>query len=85
MPTTVDPFDLAKLYSDLSKGRPRAIREATRLSQSDVAGAIGASRSAVASWEEGRRRPRGELAARYSSFLRSLSRLLGGQNSEPGR
>jgi DNA-binding XRE family transcriptional regulator len=66
---------LAELYEDLSEGRVQALRRDFGLTQSDIARTIGASRSAVASWEDGRRRPRGVLAARYKSLCASLIEL----------
>ena len=76
MHSDTDPIALAGLYADLAEGRARQIRERARLAQADLAQAIGASRSAVASWEDGRRRPRGELAHRYRVLLESLEETM---------
>ena len=78
MPTPVfhlDAVSLAELYEDLSEGRVQALRRSSGLTQSDIARTIGASRSAVASWEDGRRRPRGVLAVRYKTLCGSLAEL----------
>lgn len=66
----------AKLHEDIGSGRARQLRKQAGLSQSDIACSIGASRSTVASWEAGRRRPLGELADRYAGLLESLKDVL---------
>lgn len=63
---------LARLRADLASGRAREIRERSRLSQAEVAEAVGVSQPTVAGWEAGRRRPHGELAARYADLLARL-------------
>jgi len=50
----------------------RALRQAARLSQADVAREIGVSSAAVAYWEAGRRFPRPENLAAYVRALRIL-------------
>lgn len=65
---------LARLRADLASGRARRIREAARLSQAEVAEAIGTTQPAVAGYESGRRTPRGERAARYADLLARLER-----------
>lgn len=71
---------LARLYGDLQTGRSKRLRQAARLTQADVARAVGASRCAVASWEDGRRRPKGDQASQYGAFLESLAKALQQQN-----
>lgn len=66
----------ARLLSNLASGRATEIRERAGISQADIARSIGASRTAIASWEQGIRRPRGELAARYARLLTALDELL---------
>jgi DNA-binding transcriptional regulator YiaG len=68
---------LARLYNNLQTGRSKRIRQAAQLTQADVARAVGASRCAVASWEDGRKRPKGDQATRYRTLLDSLAGLLG--------
>ncbi len=63
---------LARLRADVASGRAREIRELARLSQAEVAAAIGVSQPTVAGWEAGRRRPHGEPAARYADLLARL-------------
>ncbi|MFD5105722.1 helix-turn-helix domain-containing protein [Streptomyces cinereoruber] len=50
----------------------RRLREAARLSQQDIADAIGVTRAAVGHWETGYRSPRGRLLANYVDVLRVL-------------
>jgi len=61
----------------------RALREAAGLSQGDIARAVGASRQAVAHWEEGRRNPRPVHLSTYVEVLRLLS--TGGDSLPAGR
>lgn len=50
----------------------RAIREAARVSQVDVAEDLDVHPTTVARWEAGLRRPRGELLVRYVELLDQL-------------
>lgn len=68
---------LASLYADLASGRGRTVRAAARLSQSDVARAVGATHAAVSAWECGRRKPKGDLALRYGALLDALRDVSG--------
>jgi DNA-binding transcriptional regulator YiaG len=76
MTTELEPLRLAHLYARIRSGEAVSIRRSAGLSQSDVARAIGADKSTVASWESCNRSPRGALAARYDAFLESLAGLL---------
>ena len=80
MDTQSSGLALAGVYADLECGDARRTRIRAHLAQNDVARSIGVSRSAVASWEEGRRRPRGVTAIRYGAFLASLRGLLGDES-----
>ncbi len=71
---------LARLRADVASGRAREIRELARLSQAEVAEAVGVTQPTVAAWEGGRRRPHGERAARYADLLARLE-----QAEEDGR
>jgi len=72
---TVDAaLDLARLRADVLSGRVVEIRKAARLSQTEVANAVGTVRSTVCSWEQRRRLPRGDLARRYAGVLAALAR-----------
>lgn len=64
---------LSKLRADVRNGRAKELRERAKLSQSEVAHSIGASRAAVSLWETGRRMPRGEPALRYAQLLAALA------------
>lgn len=75
MATTMNEvLAVAQLRADLASGRARAIRERARLSQADVALALGTDQATVARWEAGRM-PRREQAARYAEFLWQLDRM----------
>ncbi|WP_406360328.1 helix-turn-helix transcriptional regulator [Streptomyces sp. NBC_00715] len=50
----------------------RALRQAAGLSTSELAKAIGVSKQAVTSWENGTRNPRGIHLDRYVDALRAL-------------
>lgn len=65
---------LARLRADVVSGRARDIRERARLSQSEVAEAVGVTQPTVAGWEAGRKMPHGERAARYADLLARLER-----------
>jgi transcriptional regulator with XRE-family HTH domain len=52
----------------------RALRIAAGVSQSELAASLGVSVAAVSRWEAGQRRPRSELAIRWATTLRELSR-----------
>lgn len=67
-----DAVTLARLRADLASGRAREVRERSRLSQAEVAEAIGVPRVTVAQWETGRGSPHGERAARYADLLARL-------------
>lgn len=65
---------IAQLRADVLSGRARSIRERARLSQADVARALGVDQPTVARWEAGRP-PRREHAARYAELLWQLDKL----------
>ena len=67
-------LNLAQLRADVLSGRAQSIRKRARLSQDELAAAIGTVRSTVCSWEQQRRLPRGDLARRYSAVLVALER-----------
>jgi DNA-binding transcriptional regulator YiaG len=50
----------------------RALREAARISQTDVAEVVGVSQRAVSSWETGDTTPRGAALGRYLDLLDRL-------------
>jgi DNA-binding transcriptional regulator YiaG len=63
---------LAEARALLASGEARRIREAARLSLTDVAGAVGADYSSVGRWERGERVPRGPAAIKYARLLTRL-------------
>ena len=65
---------IARLRTDLANGRARGIRENARLSQAEIARALGVDQPTVARWEGGTM-PRRHHATRYAELLGRLSRL----------
>jgi transcriptional regulator with XRE-family HTH domain len=57
-----------------SGGHLRTLREQRKLSQADVARALGVTESAVSRWESGARRPAREEALRLAALLAVLER-----------
>ena len=53
----------------------RRLRLAAGFSLEDIADVLGVSRSAVARWETGQRRPRRQTRAAYAALLRELADL----------
>ena len=72
-----DAVILARLRADVASGRVRQVRERARLSQPEIAQAIGTSATAVSQWEAGRRLPRGPAALRYAALLAELDKASG--------
>jgi len=60
-----------------SSGRARNLRLDGGLSCAEVARPLGVDQATVWRWEEGLRKPRGELALRYAALLRTLDRPRG--------
>jgi transcriptional regulator with XRE-family HTH domain len=67
-----DTVELAELRRLVSSGAARGVREAARLSLSEIAGAIGVSAASVSMWERGKTRPTGAQALRYHRLLLDL-------------
>lgn len=65
---------LAQMREAIISGRARRVRLSAHLSQAELAAAVGTVRSTICSWEQGRRLPRGDLAARYAAVLAALDR-----------
>jgi DNA-binding XRE family transcriptional regulator len=71
------PADLATvsvIRAALKSGTAKAARIASGARQSDVAGEIGVSRSAVGHWETGRAVPSAEHALAYGRLLARLGK-----------
>lgn len=67
-------LSLTRMREDLISGRARSVRVSARLSQGELAAAVGTVRSTICAWEQHRRLPRGELALRYAAVLAALER-----------
>lgn len=73
----LDTLDLLRRSRhDMAAGRYREIREATGLTQAQVAAYIGASPGSVAGYEKGRRHPRGDVAVKYALVMEELAKRL---------
>jgi DNA-binding transcriptional regulator YiaG len=79
MTAVTEVLAVAQLRRDLLSGRARSIRERARLSQADIAHAIGVDQPTVARWEAGRL-PRREYAARYADLLWQLDQMTRGDS-----
>lgn len=69
--------ELARVRLQCRSGAAKAIRVASGTSIPDVRRATGASLSAIWRWENGERRPTGEMALRYGRLLESLRKEVG--------
>jgi DNA-binding XRE family transcriptional regulator len=63
---------LAEVRASAANGEAKRIRERHRLTQQEIADAIGVSPSAISRWEAGDRLPRGQAAKQYAAVLRTL-------------
>jgi DNA-binding transcriptional regulator YiaG len=72
MTTTAERLQV--LRERTATGEAREIREAARLSQSDIARSVGVHFSTLSRWESGNRLPRGQAALRYAALLDRLSK-----------
>lgn len=70
--TKAHALQLVQLRAAISRGETRQLREAARLSISELAAACGVDQSTLWRWEQGKRLPRGEHAVRYADLLDSL-------------
>ena len=73
-PAIEDIAALARVRELTASGRARKLRKAARLSQGDIATALGTTLSAVSRWETGRTRVPRSHAALYSRILDELER-----------
>lgn len=69
---TVDLLMRSEARHAIASGRLREVRERARLSQSELASAIGVTPACVSRWEAGQRLPRGDAAERLAAELRRL-------------
>lgn len=71
--TTDELLLLSWVRKSLATGEAVGIREAARLTQTDVANAIGVTPATVSRWESGSRvTPRSSVALAYAHLLREL-------------
>src|SRR3954466_7734233 len=73
--------DRAEARAALAAGRARDTRLRAKLSQPEVAQALGVSASCVSRWEAGVRIPRGDFAERLARLLRALERAAGSRGA----
>jgi len=73
--TAEEAVMLARLRADTASGRAREIRKRARLSQSEVAAAVGVTQPTVGAWEAGRMMPHGKAAAAYAALLERLAKI----------
>jgi DNA-binding transcriptional regulator YiaG len=67
-----DLVRLSRLREQLRSGDAKRIRQAAKVSQSEMDDALGLPPSTVAYWERGNRMPRGERALAYAALLDRL-------------
>jgi DNA-binding transcriptional regulator YiaG len=60
----------------VASGRVRSLRVSAKLSQGDVAHAVGVSPACVSRWESRNRLPRAQAAERLARLLRDLERAV---------
>ena len=70
--TRKEVLELAEARRFLASGTARRIRLDHRLSQGEIAGAVGVSASAISRWESGARRASGRPAIAYARLLKCL-------------
>jgi DNA-binding transcriptional regulator YiaG len=74
-----ETLTVAQVRSDLRSGRARAIRERARLSQADVARALGTDAPTVSRWETGQCPPRRNYALKLARLLWELDQMNRGE------
>lgn len=67
-------FRLSKLREQVKNGEARRIREAAKVSQSEIARVLGVPPSTISVWEAGKRVPTGASALRYAELLDELEK-----------
>lgn len=70
-----DVLELARVRDAAVSGRAAELRIGARLTQGEIARAIGVSAAAVSRWESGERLPRGDAASRYAALLGALEHV----------
>lgn len=69
-----DVAAISRTRADLASGAARQAREAAKVTQAEMASALGVSRSALGHWETGRSVPSAEHALAYGRLLARLGR-----------
>lgn len=72
---TSDLEKLARVRRLIAEGEARRLREQAGVTLSEVAGASRVDTATVWRWENGQRRPRGDIALRYLKVLDRLAAL----------
>jgi DNA-binding transcriptional regulator YiaG len=72
--TTTAAERLQAVRTRIKSGEARQIREAARLTQSELARSVGVDHTTLCRWESGERLPRGEAALRYAALLDRLAK-----------
>jgi HTH-type transcriptional regulator/antitoxin MqsA len=76
---TSSPLDSLIAKAQLRRALPtpderRLIRNQSKLTQENIAQALGSDRASVSRWESGQRSPRGAMLDAYASLLERLKR-----------
>jgi DNA-binding transcriptional regulator YiaG len=69
-----DLLRLARVRELAASGEARRLRETRRVTQSEIARAIGVQPAAVSRWEAGTRRPAGMAGLAYEALLAALAK-----------
>jgi transcriptional regulator with XRE-family HTH domain len=90
MPVAQTPeavLSLVELRAAIASGRVREIRQKARLSQAELAKALGVTPAAVSRWESRQRQPKGEAAERLAHLLPLLASAVNEppKSASPGR
>lgn len=73
-PTLESIANLVEVRAATRSGKARQLRERARITQGEVAAALGVTRACVSHWEAGVRKPSGAAAQRYAQLLDLLAR-----------
>lgn len=75
MDATDEALVVAQVRADLLSGRVREIRKRAKLSQADMARALGTDGPTVSRWETGQSRPRRHHAVKLAGLIWKLDQL----------
>lgn len=71
-----EALTVARVRALLRSGRARTIRERARLSQAEVARAVGTDGPQISRWEAGKAAPQREAALRLAKLLDGLEEII---------